>query len=77
MVKIEDEREKLMDHSNSWIWDSGYIAGVIEGNETIEKMIKQVEKDNQDTFDEWKTEYEEGTYESMIDLTKDQIETLW
>lgn len=66
-----------MDHSNSWIWDNGYIVRVIEGNETIEEMIKQVEKDNQDIFDEWKTEYEEDTYESMTDLTRDQIETLW
>jgi hypothetical protein len=66
-----------MNHSNSWIWDSGYIIRVIESNETIEGMINQVEIDNQDIFDEWKTEYEEDTYEGMINLTRDQVETLW
>ena len=67
----------LTSNPSDWIWDNGYIVCVIEGNETIEEMIKQVEKDNQDIFDEWKTEYEEDTYESMTDLTRDQIETLW
>jgi arginine decarboxylase-like protein len=66
-----------MTNSNDWIWDNGYIIRVIESNETIEEMINQVEIDNQDIFDEWKTEYEEDTYEGMINLTRDQVETLW
>jgi len=66
-----------MTNSNDWIWDNGYIIRVIESNETIEGMINQVEIDNQDIFDEWKTEYEEDTYEGMINLTRDQVETLW
>ena len=93
----ETEKEKVMnkyrDNSDSWIWNSRYIIGVIDGNEDerirkgvrpdrtyqernerIEEMIKQVEKDNQDTFDEWK---EEGGEDFMIDLTRHQIETLW
>ena len=80
---------KYRDNSDSWIWNSRYIIGVIDGNESknkercktfqernerIEEMIKQVEKDNQDTFDEWK---EEGGEDFMIDLTRDQVETLW
>ena len=60
---------------SDWIWSCKYIVKVIENNNDIDEMVEQVEKDHQEDFDEWKNE-DLDMYESMIDLTKEQIETL-
>ena len=62
-----------MSKVDEFIWDSGYVRNLITELSDEGKVLNQIIDDNQETFDDWKSE---DSYESMVDLTKEQIDYL-
>ena len=62
-----------MSKKDEFIWDGDYVRNLITELSDEGKVLNQIIDDNQETFDDWKSE---DFYESMVDLTKEQIEYL-
>jgi hypothetical protein len=60
-----------MSKVDEFIWDGGYVRNLITELSDEGKVLNQIIDDNQETFDDWKSE---DVYESMVDLTKEQID---
>ncbi|NVK76023.1 MAG: hypothetical protein HWE24_21310 [Oceanospirillaceae bacterium] len=58
---------------DEFIWDGDYVRTLIKELSDKGKVLNQIIDDNQETFDDWKSE---DLYESMVDLTKEQIDYL-